>query len=58
MNPGRRMAQLARLAVAGAVAGLLLAACGGGTSQIEPYKPDPMVVFGDESSLVRAAGLR
>ena len=58
MNPGRRMAQLARLAVAGAVAGLLLAACGGGTSQIEPFKPDQMVVFGDESSLVRADGLR
>lgn len=58
MNSGRRMAQLARLALAAGIVGLVLAACGGGTSQIEPFEPDQMVVFGDESSLVRADGLR
>lgn len=58
MNPGRRMAQPARAALAAALAGILIAACGGGTSQVEPFEPDQLVVFGDESSLVQADGRR
>lgn len=58
MNPLRRMAQLARLALAAGIAGVVVAACGGGTSQVEPFEPDQMVVFGDETSLVREDGLR
>ena len=37
------------VALAGAV---LLASCGGGTSQVEPFVPARLVVFGDEMSLV------
>lgn len=73
MNPGRRtarfgavahrqrppggLAHAARLLLAGAALALL-AACGGGTSQIEPFVPEQMVVFGDQASLIRADGLR
>lgn len=32
------------------VAGLLLAACGGGTSQYDPFQPQRMFSFGDEAS--------
>jgi phospholipase/lecithinase/hemolysin len=52
------MAQLARAALAALGAGILVAACGGGTSQVEPFEPDQLVVFGDESSLVQADGRR
>ncbi len=37
------------IALAGAA---LLASCGGGTSQVEPFVPARLVVFGDEMSLV------
>ena len=39
----------AAVALAGAV---LLASCGGGTSQVEPFVPARVIVFGDEMSLV------
>jgi hypothetical protein len=68
MNPGRRTAQRAthRLrtwrvraaALAGLCAAVLLAACGGGTSQFEPFEPEEYHAFGDESSLIRADGRR
>ncbi len=31
---------------------VLLASCGGGTSQVEAFKPNRLIVFGDESSLL------
>jgi hypothetical protein len=43
------------VALAGAV---LLASCGGGTSQVEPFVPARLVVFGDEMSLVAAGGVK
>ena len=33
-------------------AAVLLASCGGGTSQVEAFKPNRLIVFGDESSLL------
>lgn len=47
----RRARGLAAGAVALAVAGLL-AACGGGTAQVEPFKPGRVIVFGDETSVI------
>lgn len=46
-----------RLALA-AVALSLLAACGGGSSQVDPFQPRRLIVFGDESSLVTPLGKR
>lgn len=37
---------------------VLLAACGGGSQQIEPFKPTRIIAFGDESSLVRSDGTK
>lgn len=45
----------AAVALAGAV---LLASCGGGTSQVEPFVPARVIVFGDEMSLVGAGGVK
>ena len=36
----------------------MLVACGGGTSQFEPFVPDRYVAFGDETSVVRPDGKR
>jgi len=36
----------------------LLTSCGGGTSQIEPFKPARVLVFGDETSLITPQGLK
>lgn len=38
------------------VAAAALAACGGGSEQIEPFAPKRIVVFGDEASLITAEG--
>ncbi|MCB1998914.1 MAG: esterase [Burkholderiaceae bacterium] len=40
----------------GAVAAALLASCGGGTSQIEAFVADRLVVFGDETSALTPDG--
>lgn len=49
---GRLMqAPLAGLVALGASAALLLG-CGGGTSQVEAFKPDRLLVFGDETSVI------
>ena len=58
MNPGRRTARRARLVLTGCVAAVLMAACGGGTSQFEAFQPEEYVAFGDETSLIRADGKR
>jgi len=58
MKPGRRTARLARLVLTGCVAAILMAGCGGGTSQFEPFAPEQYVVFGDESSLILPDGRR
>jgi outer membrane lipase/esterase len=34
----------------------VLSACGGGTSQVEPFDPGRIIVFGDESSLIAPDG--
>ena len=41
---------LLRGALAACAAGVLLAACGGGTSQVDPFAPDRFIAFGDELS--------
>jgi hypothetical protein len=45
-----------RALAAAAVAAALLAGCGGGTSQFEPFKPQRMFAFGDEASALSAGG--
>ncbi len=44
------------LAAVGACAVSLLSACGGGTSQLEAFVPDRLLVFGDEHSSFTAEG--
>ena len=44
-------APLAALAALAASAALLVA-CGGGTSQVQAFKPDRLLVFGDEASVI------
>ncbi len=52
--PGRRLrAAVRRVAVCAAVA---LGACGGGTSQYEPFVAGRVIVFGDETSALDASG--
>lgn len=50
------MACRLRRALTSIAAAGLLGACGGGTSQIEPFIPDRLVVFGDEHSALTSAG--
>ena len=42
----------ARVLAPVALAAALLAACGGGTAQVEAFKPDRLIVLGDENSLI------
>lgn len=54
-----RTSSLARRARGAALAfgaALLLGACGGGTSQRDPYIPDQVLAFGDEASTLTADG--
>lgn len=46
---------LRKVALAVAVAGTV-AACGGGSGQVEPFKPTRILAMGDESSLLEAGG--
>jgi outer membrane lipase/esterase len=46
----------ARLAVAASLALGLLAGCGGGTSQVDEFVPERLLVFGDELSVITAEG--
>ncbi|MCY7316562.1 MAG: esterase [Rubrivivax sp.] len=45
-------------ATAAAVALAVLAACGGGTSQYEPFIADRVIAFGDDTSALRSDGRR
>lgn len=40
----------------GAAATVLLASCGGGGGQVDPFKPTRIIVLGDEASLIAPAG--
>jgi outer membrane lipase/esterase len=54
-----RQSALQRGVLAGVVAGLfaaMLVACGGGTTQQEPYVPNRVLVIGDEYSVLTAEG--
>ena len=42
----------ARVLAPAALAAALLAGCGGGTSQVEKFHPDRLIVLGDENSLI------
>ena len=42
----------ARVLAPAALAAALLAACGGGTEQVAAFKPDRLLVLGDESSMI------
>ena len=53
----RSMGRAAKPLVA-ALAAALLASCGGGTSQIEAFVADRLVVFGDETSALTSDGRR
>lgn len=45
-----------RAALAGALTAGLLAACGGGTSQYDPFQPQRLLVFGDDLSALNPTG--
>jgi len=51
---GRRL----RLAFAGAVLLAALVACGGGTSQFDPFRPQRLLAFGDETSALTPTGAK
>ncbi len=55
MLPTKLFTRLRHGAIA-AAAGLLLASCGGGNSQVDPFKPTRVLAFGDELSLIEADG--
>lgn len=42
----------ARVLAPVALSAVLLAACGGGTSQVEPFKPTRVIALGDENSVI------
>lgn len=44
------------LALAAVAASALIAGCGGGTSQIEPFAPTRIIAFGDEGSTILQSG--
>ncbi len=50
------MKRLLRSAVAAACAAVLMAACGGGVSQVEAFVPERIYAFGDEHSVLTDAG--
>jgi len=47
-----------RHALVGVLAVVALAACGGGTSQYDPFVPQRLLVFGDETSAITESGLK
>lgn len=57
---GKLLRQVRAVALGAAVtaAGVVLVACGGGTSQNVAFKPDKVVSLGDENSLITTGGLK
>ena len=56
-TPQRRSAVTGAVAkVLGALCLGLLVSCGGGTSQVQPFKPGRLLVFGDDSSTITITG--
>lgn len=53
---GARSQGRALLGAMALAAAAVLAGCGGGGSQIEPFKPNRIVTFGDEASLITSEG--
>ena len=53
-----RKARLLRRVIGGIAVAAALVACGGGTSQYDPFEPGRLIVFGDENSLLNADGRR
>ena len=53
---GRRSAAGARVATTAALCLALLAACGGGTSTVDPFRAQRVLVFGDETSTLTLTG--
>lgn len=58
MIPARRFARSLRLGLAAAALAALVAGCGGGSSQYEPFAPDRYIAFGDEASAILSDGRR
>jgi phospholipase/lecithinase/hemolysin len=54
----RRSGLASRLLASTTVAAALLAGCGGGTSQVDSFKPERLLVFGDELSVLTNEGLK
>ncbi len=53
-----RRARLSVAAIAACAAAAMVAACGGGTSQFEPFIAERVFAFGDDASTLRADGTR
>jgi outer membrane lipase/esterase len=54
----RRARSVSRLASLTALAASLLAGCGGGTTQVDSFVPERLLVFGDELSVLTEEGLK
>ncbi len=54
--PARRATLASRLTLTALLCGGLLAGCGGGTSQVERFVPERILVFGDDLSVLTADG--
>lgn len=52
----RRAAGGARVTFLGALCLVLLAACGGGTSTVDPFRAQRLLVFGDDTSAITQSG--
>lgn len=58
LSTTRRVRSATRLFASTALAVGLLAGCGGGTSQVDQFVPERLLVFGDELSLLTDDGLK
>lgn len=56
--PARRARSVSRLLFASTALAALLVGCGGGTSQVDRFVPERLLVFGDELSVLTDEGLK